>query len=439
LVAADLPTVPIAQGGTNLTALGTANQVLGVNSGTSGLEYKTITAGSNVTVTHGANSITIASTGGGGGTPAGSDTQVQYNNASAFGATSNFIVDVGGTNTALVRATSPSNTKPALRLQSNGASQTAAVLAVTDSSIDVFRVMRDGTINDATWGGNTIPTTKGGTGLTALGSALQVLRTNSGASAMEWASILNGSAGDLAIGSSQTSSFTATVGTLHPINLSGVVAHLTVTFPATPSAGDVFGYIITNTNATYECAANRNGNTIRGGTSVDEYRIWQVGEYVVWRFINSTWHLVQDGRIISRCAINRTTSQTISDASSSIWTANNSLYDSGGMSDLANGRIVARRKGIYRCFGNNFLNVSGSYYFECGIFLNGTSTRIATAIATAGSIGAFGIPSASPICSRSLDRGDYVNTVIYQNTGGSRTTNELATNTTFLAIEEVLQ
>ncbi|HYE59335.1 MAG TPA: hypothetical protein VD948_12560 [Rhodothermales bacterium] len=41
---------------------GTANQVLGMNSGATAYEHKTITAGSNITVTHAANSITIAST-----------------------------------------------------------------------------------------------------------------------------------------------------------------------------------------------------------------------------------------------------------------------------------------------------------------------------------------------------------------------------------------
>jgi hypothetical protein len=55
-------TLPIANGGTNLTTLGTANQILGVNTGATGLEYKTVTAGTGITITPAAGSITIAST-----------------------------------------------------------------------------------------------------------------------------------------------------------------------------------------------------------------------------------------------------------------------------------------------------------------------------------------------------------------------------------------
>lgn len=58
-------TLSVAKGGTNLTALGTANQVLGVNTGGNALEYKTITAGVGVTITPGTGAITIAATNNG--------------------------------------------------------------------------------------------------------------------------------------------------------------------------------------------------------------------------------------------------------------------------------------------------------------------------------------------------------------------------------------
>lgn len=83
-------------GGTGLTAIGTANQVLGVNAGATALEYKTLAAGANITITPTAGVLTIAATGG-SGTPGGATTNVQFNNAGAFGGTSNFNY-VAGTN-----------------------------------------------------------------------------------------------------------------------------------------------------------------------------------------------------------------------------------------------------------------------------------------------------------------------------------------------------
>lgn len=50
-------------GGTGLTTSGAANQILGVNSGATGLEYKTVASGAGVSVTQGAGLITIANTG----------------------------------------------------------------------------------------------------------------------------------------------------------------------------------------------------------------------------------------------------------------------------------------------------------------------------------------------------------------------------------------
>src|SRR5271166_1443625 len=52
----------VAGGGTGLTAVGSADQLLGVAHTGGALAYKTLTAGSNITITPAAGSITIAST-----------------------------------------------------------------------------------------------------------------------------------------------------------------------------------------------------------------------------------------------------------------------------------------------------------------------------------------------------------------------------------------
>ena len=75
-------TVGLAYGGTGLGSSGTANQMLGMSNDSSSLEYKSLVAGSNITILHSTNSITISSTSGGGGgsgvVNTGLATQVAY-------------------------------------------------------------------------------------------------------------------------------------------------------------------------------------------------------------------------------------------------------------------------------------------------------------------------------------------------------------------------
>ena len=71
----------VAEGGTGLTAVGSADQLLGVGHSGGALEYKTLTAGPNVTITPAAGSITIAASGGGGGLTVGNGISGGLNNA----------------------------------------------------------------------------------------------------------------------------------------------------------------------------------------------------------------------------------------------------------------------------------------------------------------------------------------------------------------------
>jgi hypothetical protein len=81
-------TLPIANGGTGLTTT-PANGNLDIGNGT-GFTRATLTAGTNVTITNASGAITIAAA---GGSPGGSTTQVQYNNAGAFGGISGVTTD----------------------------------------------------------------------------------------------------------------------------------------------------------------------------------------------------------------------------------------------------------------------------------------------------------------------------------------------------------
>lgn len=64
-VSSPVGTLPTTNGGTGLTSIGTANQVLAVNSTGTALVYDSIVAGTNVTISYAPGQIIINSTGGG--------------------------------------------------------------------------------------------------------------------------------------------------------------------------------------------------------------------------------------------------------------------------------------------------------------------------------------------------------------------------------------
>ena len=82
--------IAVGSGGTGLSATPTNGQI-DIGNGT-GFTRATLTAGSGISITNGAGSISIAATGG-GGSPGGSTTQVQYNNAGSFGGITNATTD----------------------------------------------------------------------------------------------------------------------------------------------------------------------------------------------------------------------------------------------------------------------------------------------------------------------------------------------------------
>jgi hypothetical protein len=75
------PVLKVAKGGTGQSSYTNGQLLIGNTTGNT-LTKATLTAGSNISITNGTGSITIAAT---GGSPGGSTTQVQYNNAGAFG------------------------------------------------------------------------------------------------------------------------------------------------------------------------------------------------------------------------------------------------------------------------------------------------------------------------------------------------------------------
>lgn len=173
-------TTPVAtgNGGTGLSSIGTANQVLGVNAGATGTEYKTIAQGTGITVGHTANTITI--TNAGVTSIAGTANQITASASTGSvtlslpnsvtintgltvsGLTANSFL-YSGTAGALTTTTAPSNGQ--LLIGSTGSAPVAATLT-SGTGISVVNAAGSITINN--------------TGVTSVGLSLPAFITVSG-------------------------------------------------------------------------------------------------------------------------------------------------------------------------------------------------------------------------------------------------------------------
>ena len=173
--------LPVASGGTGLAALGTANQVLGVNSGGTALEYKTLSTGGTVT--------SVAVTGADG---------IEVDSGSP--------VTTSGTITLGINATTLSthlglgdlatqSTITESQISDLGSYITASSTdTLTNKSGNISQWTNDAGYlttesNNLSTVSGTLGTSNGGTGLTAIVTANQVLAVNSGATGLEFQTI----------------------------------------------------------------------------------------------------------------------------------------------------------------------------------------------------------------------------------------------------------
>jgi len=112
--------IAIGSGGTGLSTTPTNGQI-DIGNGT-GFTRATLTAGSGISITNGAGSISIAATGG-GGSPGGSTTQVQYNNAGSFGGITNATTDgttLSMTSPKIITAINDTNANELIKFTATG-------------------------------------------------------------------------------------------------------------------------------------------------------------------------------------------------------------------------------------------------------------------------------------------------------------------------------
>ncbi len=159
----------IANGGTGLGTLGTANQVLGVNAAGTALEYKTVTAGTAISVVNAAGSITINNT---GVTSAVAGTGISVSGATGA---------VTFTNTG-VTTFSAGTTGLTPNTATTGAVTLAGILALANGGSNANLTAVDGGV---------VYSGASAMAITAAGTSGQYLKSN-GAAAPTWVTLTNG-------------------------------------------------------------------------------------------------------------------------------------------------------------------------------------------------------------------------------------------------------
>lgn len=198
-------TSPVATtlGGTGLTSIGTADQFLSVNAGTTALEYKTIIAGTAISVIPGVGTLTIANT----------------------GVTS----AVAGTGISVSSATG------AVTISNTGVISVNASGGTTGLTFSGGPVTTTGTLTLA----GTLAATNGGTGLTSYGIANQVLGMNAGDTALEYKTLTAGTAisvvNTAGVVTFNNTGVTSIAGTANQITASASTGAVTLSLPSSVS------------------------------------------------------------------------------------------------------------------------------------------------------------------------------------------------------------
>jgi len=174
-------TLPVGSGGTGLAALGSANQVLGVNSSGTALEYKTLSTGGTVT------SVTVT---GSDGIEIDSGSPVTTSGTIALGVNATSLSTHLGLGSLATQSTITES-----QISDLGSYITASSTdTLTNKSGNISQWTNDAgyltaETNDLTNVSGTLGTGNGGTGLSAIGTATQVLAVNAGATALEFQTI----------------------------------------------------------------------------------------------------------------------------------------------------------------------------------------------------------------------------------------------------------
>ena len=188
--------------------------------------------------------------------------------------------------------------------------------------------------------------------------------------------------GQFAQTATKTASYTAVNNDEVLCDTNGAVGDITITLPATPSAGNQVRIVLITEHATRNVLIDRNGTNFMGTTNADAYLLCLNGDSITVKYMGGSvgWNVIVDGiKPHSSKIWKATTAQSLTINVLTNITFNTTTYDIGGIADLGNDRFNIRRSGKYSMSTElAFINMTAGKVIET--FLWGTNYYVQNAV-----------------------------------------------------------
>jgi hypothetical protein len=241
-----------------------------------------------------------------------------------------------------------------------------------------------------------------------------------------------------------TANIDLTVNAWNYCTIAGLTADRDALLPATFEAGDWVGVHIIDGDATYELLLKGNtGDDINGGSAGAEWsRLMIQGERVLFRatVANTSWVVEDDGRIAASAKMEKTSSQSVSENSTTKINITNVISDPHSMCDTSNYRIILRRAtlGVQFDAQMGFLLMGDQSRLNGVVYRNGAAEgRLATSYVSFPSSGAANILGSQRLPAGAA--GDYFELYGYHSNSGGAKDTATSVNAPFLMIAEILR
>ena len=212
-------------------------------------------------------------------------------------------------------------------------------------------------------------------------------------------------------------------------------ADATVTLPAASAASErIYNIKKINSSAAYKVIIDGNGSeTIDGSTT---YNLYLQYESVKIQSDGSNWHILEKNLVPFLAKITRDASQSISHDTITVVNYDSSTFDNGSIADTSsNYRVTIKRAGKYQIAVYNSLTTYEQRYLASGVKLNGSTVQKYHFDYSSSSVGR---PMSTLIITLDLSSGDYIEGLVYHNSGVTKSTNTSLHYKPELTIKEII-